>query len=169
MADNKVRDNVAYAINQINLVRGEKTGKKMLQKLLYLVQAKGVNLNLGYGIHFYGPYSADLDSSIASLVADDIVRFEYKGYSHLMEINSKYEVSSTLESDDDDKLTEVIRKYKDKKPTELELITTTHYVKKHIPTTDDESIIAGVKKIKAEKYSEAAIREAISELNLFIV
>ena len=167
--DNKVRDNIAYAISQINEIRKEKPGKKMLHKLLYLAQAEKVDLNLDYGIHFYGPYSSTLDASVAILATEDIVRFEYRGCAHLMEINDEYHVSSSLEEADEEKLREVIKKYKDKTPTQLELLTTTHYVKENISQADEKSIIAGVKKIKADKYSDTAIREAINELNLFAV
>ena len=33
--------------------------KKTLQKIVFLIEAKHVNIGCDYGIHFYGPYSAD--------------------------------------------------------------------------------------------------------------
>jgi len=170
MIDKKVyEDNIAYTIHQIGSIRGEKPGKKMLHKILYLVQAKGVNLDLEYGIHFYGPYSATLDATASALATDGIICFEYKGLSHLMGINDVYDVRSCLEGEEEATLKAVIERYKDKNPTDLELITTAHYVKDKLPAAEDESIIAGVRKIKADKYSETAIREAIGELNTFFV
>ena len=50
-----IADNAAHIVKRINDIWGKKPGKKTLQKLVYLIQQKGINLNYDYGIHFYGP------------------------------------------------------------------------------------------------------------------
>jgi len=42
-------------------------GKKVLQKLVYLIEKKGLNLGFDYSIHYYGPYCAQLDDAVHSL------------------------------------------------------------------------------------------------------
>ena len=49
----KVVNNVAYIIKCISEICEENPGKKTLQKLVFLIEQKGVNLNLEYGLHFY--------------------------------------------------------------------------------------------------------------------
>lgn len=166
MVNNKIRNNVAYFIQQIESAKSDKPGKKLLQKMVYLAQANGIDLGFEYGIHFYGPYSATLDDSLYSLSADSIISFEYKGYSHLMSINDEYEAEFELGETNKQKLDALIEKYKNKTPSQLELMTTTHYVQQKLAVTDEANIIVGVKKIKADKYSEEEIKEAINELNL---
>jgi len=153
-----ITDNIAYVIYQYHKNSSKFPCKKTLQKMLYLVQAEGVDLGFEYGIHFYGPYSADLDEEVISLVADGIVRFKYVRMSHFMEIDdSLYTVKSNLDKSQEEKLRAIIARYKDKSPSELELITTTHYVKENLSQKDVKSVIQGVKKIKGNKYSTQEI------------
>jgi hypothetical protein len=67
----------------------EKTevGKKMLQKLLYLIERKGVGLDLNYSIHFFGPYSAKLDELIHLFESEDIIEIDTSGTTHKINIS----------------------------------------------------------------------------------
>ena len=53
----KVSNNVAYIIKRINEEWGKKPGKKILQKMVFLIEEKGIDLGYEYGLHFYGPYN----------------------------------------------------------------------------------------------------------------
>ena len=153
-----INNNVAYLICRYKEISKERPCKKTLQKIVYLTQAEGLNLGFEYGIHFYGPYSADLNEAVISLAADRVIYFNYEKMSHFMETNdSLYSIESDLDTAAEEKLNAVIGKYKDKTPSELELITTTHYVKENLPETNLAGIIQGVKKIKGNKYSEKQI------------
>ena len=55
-------DKSAIIINQI--CEKIEPGKKMLQKLMYLIERKGVTLELNYSIHYFGPYSSKLDKNL---------------------------------------------------------------------------------------------------------
>ena len=46
-------DKYTFLIDDI--CKGKQTGKKKLQKLMYLIERKGVQLDLRYSIHFFGP------------------------------------------------------------------------------------------------------------------
>ena len=53
-------------VNIVNRITKENAPpcKKTLQKIVFLIQAKQIDLGCDYGIHFYGPYSADLDFAV---------------------------------------------------------------------------------------------------------
>lgn len=46
---------------------GEVTGRKKLQKMIYILQACGVPFEEKYNFHFYGPYSEELSLRIEEL------------------------------------------------------------------------------------------------------
>jgi len=161
-----IKNNIAYIIKEMYSTTGKDPGKKALQKMIYLIQADNVDMGYEYGIHFYGPYCAAIDTVTTYLGADDVISFDYSGYSHKMHVNDNYNVKSELPSTGEKKIKEVIQKFKDKTALELELLTTTHYVYKHIKDKSESHIIEGVKKIKGSKFSEIEIKASIKELGL---
>jgi len=60
--------------------------KKTLQKIVFLIQAKQIDLGCDYGIHFYGPYSADLDFAVRELSDEGILRINYTPMEHLISV-----------------------------------------------------------------------------------
>lgn len=54
----------------------------------------------------------------------------------------------------------LIEHFKEKSPSELELLTTAIYAYNHLKDRSVESVIRGVRKIKGEKYSVKQIRES---------
>lgn len=149
-------------------------GKKVLQKLIYLIQEKGVNLNYQYTIHYYGPYSSQLDYSIQSLERLGIVELRRAGMSSLIfpKENGRFiadeENDSVLDSNDMEKIQYVLDNFANKTPKELELITTTEFVTKHLFTKNKvilkNDIISDVKKIKEDKFTVSQIDETIELL-----
>jgi len=167
MMSKEMKNNVAYVVQEMNRIVEQCPGKKSLQKMIYLIQAEGVDLNYEYGIHFYGPYCAAVDTETLRLSADNVIRFDYSnGYTHQMSINPEYQVAPTLEKAEKEKLLKTIEKYKEKSPSALELLTTTHYVYQNIDDKSRESVVGGVQKIKGAKYSVDAILKAQQELGL---
>ena len=47
--------------------------KKTLQKMVYLIEKKGVSIGCDYGIHFYGPYSSDLDFAVREMCDEGVL------------------------------------------------------------------------------------------------
>ena len=165
----RICDNVAYVIGRIKELWGEKPGKKALQKVVFLIQQKGVDLGYDYGLHFYGPYSAALDERTRFLSADGVVLFRYAGYHHLIGLNTdKYVVEpEELSSGELALVDEVIRRFQGRSASELELLTTAIYVYDHLVDRSKSEIIAGVQKIKGTKYSEEEIEAALDEFPYF--
>lgn len=132
--------------------------KKTLQKIVFLVEAKNVSLGCDYGIHFYGPYSADLDFAVRQLSDDGILKIDYTPMEHRISVvDSNFEenyINATVD--------EIVDEFSKDSPSELELIATTLYV--YCQVGDLSKVKDGVLKIKGSKYSEARIEGAIDRL-----
>lgn len=148
--------------------------KKALQKLVYLIQEKGVNLGYPYCIHYYGPYSSLLDYSIQSLERIGIIQLKRSGMASLIipennqDLVSEEEEVSNLTGKDTEIIKSTLEKFANKSPRELELITTTDFVAKDIfrknGYVDETKILNGVIRIKNTKFSQQEIKNAINLL-----
>lgn len=133
--------------------------KKTLQKIVYLIEAKHVPLGCDFGIHFFGPYSADLDFAIRQLNDEGIVNIHYTPMEHLISVTD-----GTIAKDyNNPTVDKTIEEFASISPSDLELIATALYV--FIQTKDRGRIMDGVKKIKGNKYSDSRINWAIGKLN----
>lgn len=162
-------NNAAYIIKRINDIWGEKPGKKTLQKMVFLIEQKGIDLGYDYGLHFYGPYSGALDAATTFLNADGVIEFDYSGYSHLMSIDEK---NFAVEPDGLSaaqlvQIDALIEYFKGQSPSELELLTTAIYAYDHLEDKSKESIISGVQKIKGSKYSNEHIQCSLENFEYF--
>ncbi|MDR1206678.1 MAG: hypothetical protein LBL26_14555 [Peptococcaceae bacterium] len=164
-----ISNNAAYIIKKINDIWGEKPGKKALQKTVFLIEQKGVDLGYDYGLHFYGPYSEALDTATIFLSTDGVIEFDYSGRSHLMSINEK---NFTIEPEkltkkQLDQIDALIEHFKGRSPSELELLTTAIYAYKHLENKSRESVINGVQKIKGLKYPMEQIQRSLIDFEYF--
>ena len=132
--------------------------KKTLQKIVFLVENKHIDLGCEYGIHFYGPYSADLDFAVRELCDRGVLKIDYTPKEHLISVANRTSVKHSLDAAVD----EIIDKFGQKSPSELELIATALYMYKCLK--DKEKIKAGVKKLKGSKYTDYKINAAINLL-----
>lgn len=162
-------NDVAYVINEILSITGHPPVKKALQKTVYLLEKKGIDLGFDYILHFYGPYCAELDHETARLSADGVVGFDYSRYGHKMTVNS--ECLPTLEtnlSEESVRLAqEVISRYKERTAADLELLTTAIYAYEHTDAKTQADVIEKIKIIKGKKYSDQEILWALSEFPFF--
>ncbi|NLI93040.1 MAG: hypothetical protein GX434_12875 [Peptococcaceae bacterium] len=143
-------------------------GKKALQKLVDLIEQKGLDLRFNYSIHYYGPYSSELDYAVHSLEMQGLIDIRAEGMSHKIYLTGLEEESITLLPEDEKIIHEVLKIFASMPAHELELITTTDFVARELcrcgkPCTDQE-LVEGVKVIKGEKFSSEKIFEAISLL-----
>lgn len=143
-------------------------GKKAVQKLMYLIERKGVELDLGYTIHFFGPYSAKLDNILHILESDEIIDINTAGRTHTVSIidSSKCE-GEELSSEDKENVEYVISIFGKKSAFELEGIATLDYVACNLAGSDGKSdidIINGVKRIKGTKFSDAQLFQYLEML-----
>ena len=162
-----IKDNAAYIVKRINDLWRERPGKKMLQKMAFLIEKKGVDLNFDYGLHFYGPYSSILDTTTKFLSTDGVIVFDYSGYSHLMSINEEYfKVEPIgLSTEQLKKIDDIIIHYMGRDASELELLTTAIYAYDLLEDKSIESVMGGVRKIKGRKYSDPEIKNSFMEFD----
>jgi uncharacterized protein YwgA len=163
----EITTKAGYIIDAINKITLKTPGKKTLQKMVYLIQEKGLDLGYEYGLYFYGPYSAELDKETMFLSSDGVIEFTYSEYSHMMEIGKDVTIKSGLSQSDEDAAKEVIEHFKDYTPSKLELLTTAIYAYNNLEQKTEKDIINGVKKIKGEKYSDSEIKDAIAKFSYF--
>lgn len=132
--------------------------KKTLQKIVFLIEAKEVDLGCDYGIHFYGPYSADLDFAVRELNDEGILGIEYTAMEHRISVVD----NSVANGYSNQIVDEVINEFGKDSPSELELLATALYV--FLQARDVQRVKDGVIKIKGSKYSEQRISDAIARL-----
>jgi hypothetical protein len=165
---NTIRNNTAYIIKRINEIWGENPGKKTLQKIVFLIEQKGINLNYQYGLHFYGPYSSTLEAITTFLSVDGIIKFDYSGYSHRMSIDENFDVlPDGLSSNQENEIDNLIARFKGRSPSDLELLTTAIYAYNNLEDKAKESVINGVLKIKGSKYTPEQIRHSLNDFAFF--
>ncbi|MCL2565696.1 MAG: hypothetical protein FWE24_07800 [Defluviitaleaceae bacterium] len=171
MIESIVQNNAAFVIKQISNNLPEPPVKKTLHKMIYLIQKSGVYLGYDYHLYFYGPYSAELDSDVTNLVANGIIEMKYTEYGHRLVPDKESAVSLSEEVDevDEERVKNIINHYigKEKSWTakRLELLATAVYAYEHGSGKDEQSILAGVKRIKGEKYTDSEILEVLSEFD----
>ena len=142
-------------------------GKKMLQKLMYLIDRQGINLELNYSIHFFGPYSSKLDETIHVLESYDKLDIDTSGATHIIRKGNLPIVGQLTESDQE-KVNFVLMNFSEKSAFDLEAITTLDYVaNKMLKGSSEEDIISKVQKIKGSKFSEDRLKESFQTLKRY--
>lgn len=140
-------------------------GKKMLQKLMYLIERQGVNLELNYSIHFFGPYSAKLNEMIHTLESYDKLTIDTSGVTHIIHKGS-IPIEGHPSKDEQEKIDFVLGHFSNRSAFDLEAITTIDYVANKMlkGSTDEAEILSKVKKIKGSKFSDAHLAESFQIL-----
>ena len=149
-------DAIINIINKLTLKNGAPC-KKTLQKIVFLIEARRVTLGCDYGIHFYGPYSYDLDFAVRELCEEGILKIEYTAQEHTISVLGDY--NSQYNNSIVDK---TIDEFGKDSPSELELLATALYV--YLKLKDTDKIHSGVVKIKGNKYTNQRISNAVSRL-----
>ena len=164
--------NIVDIIKEINLATEEFPGKKKFQKLVYLIENLGnVNLGFKYEIHFYGPYSSELDDAVTKLSGEGFLAYNYEGNSQLICLKDSVAeddefFAPDLSEDEYSAMKDIINRFSHKTPGELELLTTAHYAYANLQDKSQKSVVAGVQKIKGSKFSEPSIISAIDEFGV---
>lgn len=148
-----------YAFLIGDICKDHQTGKKKLQKLMYLIERKGVQLDLRYSIHFFGPYSSKLDHIIHILENEDWLDIDTSGQTH--RIIMKKEENGQLPKEDNILVDMVRAAFYDKSPMELEALTTIDYVATTLlhGTATRDDVINQVKMIKGKKFSSQELEK----------
>lgn len=143
-------------------------GKKMLQKLMYLIDRQGVDLELNYSIHFFGPYSTKLNEMIHILESYDKLVIDTSGVTHIIR-KGNIPIAGQLAEEEQQKINLVLEYFSNKSAFDLEAITTIDYVANKMlkGSSDETEIINKVKKIKGTKFSDTHLTECFQTLRQF--
>lgn len=164
-----IEEKYLYIIHQIfekNKSKHE-LGKKMFQKLFYLIEQKGIFLNLNYIIHFYGPYSSKLDALIHEFEFENYLRIDTSGMTHIISETSEFPKDKIeIPSEEKQIIETVLDCFISKTPRDLEALTTIDYVAKHISKDrkNEQNILSDVAKIKGDKFTVEQLKEYYSQL-----
>ncbi len=134
-------------------------GKKMIQKLFYLIERRGLKLDLDYSIHFFGPYSSVLDNSLHILDSHDKINIDTTTKTHTISCRLTSDEIISLLPEEQEIVDFVIDSFCGKTALELEAITTIDYVITSLlkTKTTDSEVIQEVKRIKGNKFSEECL------------
>lgn len=149
-----------------NGFHGAKLGKKVSQKMFYFFERRGIALNLRYGIHYYGPYSARLDNVMRILESDGYLTIDTSGSTHIISVQKKAKDEAALSAEERETATSVIRDLAQKSASALEALATMDYVAVSLtpPDASDAEIMAKFKEIKGTKFNQNEIETALAEL-----
>lgn len=140
-------------------------GKKAAQKMFYFMEREGLDLNLRYSIHYYGPYSAKLDDVMYTLESDGYISINATGRTHSICMGSE-STSDCLTQEEKAVVKKVLCTFEHKPPMELEALSTMDYIANFIlpKNSTQEDIINKFKEIKGSKFDTDTITETLKEL-----
>lgn len=145
---------------------GSELGKKASQKLFYFFERYGIALNLRYGIHYYGPYSARLDDVMYELECEGYITIDTSKATHVISEGVRQISEECLTEPERGIAENVIRRFGHKSPMELEALTTMDYIANSMLSSRSEKqeILAKFREIKGTKFSEDVIEKSFGEL-----
>lgn len=134
--------------------------------MFYFFERKGIDLNLRYGIHYYGPYSAKLDNTLHILESEDYIDINTSSSTHVISMKEGVSVDALSEAQKQIAVT-VIKEFAHKTPLELEALATMDFVSNTMKCSTKEQIVNTFREIKGNKFSESIIEESYRNLQEF--
>ena len=131
-------------------------GKKVTQKLFYFFERDGIELNLRYSIHYFGPYSSRLSYEMDILENDGFISIDESKSTHIISWVSNDKNKINALSNEEKRIAEdVLNKLKGKSASDLEALSTLDFVSRHSDNKNlsSKQIIDRFMEIKGKKYS----------------
>lgn len=140
-------------------------GKTKIQKLIYILQ-NVFNIPIGYifKIHYFGPYSEILDDDLIDMKLHELLSIEPSPDGYGYHINSMNRDDSSLSLNvkfDPEKLNRCLEIFGDLSISDLELLSTIHFVKNTVKNRKD--VIDKVAILKP-KFNRDNIADSYDEL-----
>lgn len=137
----------------ISLLKSVKTinGRTKFQKMIYILQNKGLGFSEKFKYHYYGPYSTGLQLEIEELVDRGIFKESGEGFSFKYELNDELTNDIEIEHEITENA-EFISYLVSQDYQELELVSTIYYLKNSGYNT--ENLIKGKLNILKPHLSE---------------
>lgn len=153
-----------YRLLELLSKTGEIKGRKKLQKMFYIIQSLGYNLDLDYTYHNYGPYSSQLQAEVDFLFEEELISENRISNMYVYQVREKGEQlltkleQSGLTGISPDVPAAIIQKLQDSEAQFLELVATIMYLR-DLGFDDDKEIQAKVVELKPhlERYYSNAV------------
>ena len=165
-----MQDLVDYLSCIIRLSGGEVVGKTRLQKMAYLLEAKGVGFgNINFDYHSYGPFSAELAfaaddaESLGYIETEERSGFHEIPYTVFKATEKEPEIDDGAETETRKAAIEVMGNYT---ALELELAATAVYLKKNGYLDGCWEEVQKRKPLKATSERIERAKQVIADLNL---
>ncbi len=140
-------------------------GKKTTQNLFYFLERQGIDLNLRYSIHFYGPYSSKLDNTLHLLENEHYINIDTSGPTHKITLVNDDINDSVLTENDLNIANIVMDNFASKSASDLEALSTMDYIANILLNTTDENTIKDkFKEIKGNKFDTNKVDQTFDEL-----
>jgi uncharacterized protein YwgA len=149
-------------------------GKVKIQKVIYFLQeACDVDLGYKFFMHYYGPYSNELNDTLQEMKAKSLLQFtlviypsSYYGYDIKIP-DEKASEAVQLPKKIQDKADKIIALFNTEDAQNMELLSSTHFVRSILKEQgkefDKESVVDEVQLLKP-KFEQGKITEAYEEL-----
>lgn len=121
-------------------------GRTKFQKMVYILQNKGISFSEKFKYHYYGPYSSELQLEIDELVDRGIFKEKEEGPSSKYELNSGFKDYEIRDKEIKRNGT-LIKFLVEQDYQELELVATMYYLQ-NIGYTDWNMILGKLKILK---------------------
>ncbi|MDE0521093.1 MAG: hypothetical protein OXH79_03955 [Boseongicola sp.] len=162
-------DLAEYAAAVVDIAGGQVVGKTRLQKIVYLLEAKGLGCDLDFDYHNFGPYSADLAFAVHDA--------EALGYLSTDEKRGYHEVPYTIftanpespkfeENDRRPERMDAVKVMENCSAVVLELAATAVYLKDNGYANSAWEEVRRRKGIKASSARLSAAKELVQSLQL---
>jgi len=142
-------------------------GKIKIQKLIYFLQMVfEVPFGYDYKMHYYGPYSEELNDDLVVMQVNNIVNVEADpaGYGyHIMPGSEKTTAMNEVLEKYSNSISKCLDSLKSFSPSQLEILGTLHFVNNVAGVSDEEKIIEKTAMLKP-LFSKSSIEEMYNEL-----
>jgi uncharacterized protein YwgA len=158
---------IQYLVGKLSVV-----GKVKIQKVIYFLQkACGVDLGYEFFMHYYGPYSPELNDTLQGMKTEGLLKFSlfiyssYYGYN--IELGEKASKTVQLPTHIREKADKIIGLFNTNDAQKMELLSSIHFVrailKEQRKPSDKKSVVKEVNLLKP-KFEQEKIAEAYEEL-----
>lgn len=148
-------------------------GRTAMQKLTYFTKVLGVPVPCSFGIYTYGPYSDQVTFTVASLLADEVIKdrsrapeySDYKPGPNSKELLSEF---SSYIDPYEEKINLIVNALGKLRPIQLELVSTLHFIasrqKQIYKDFSQRSILDEFKAIKGDKFRDRDVKACYKSL-----
>ena len=145
------------------LLNKKNTKREDIQKLIYLIERNENDLNLKFGISYYGVYSKKLDDILNYMILKKIIKVNNL---NLILIDNTLNFKNKLTHKEIQKILFILNNFKNKNFIELEGITTVDFFMQKDLLTSDIKIIEDIKRSTGTKFENIKLEDYFETLRV---